>query len=151
MAYPKNLDEYILALVRDHEILEQIELQQLLEKRGFTIPQATLSRRLKKLNIAKVSGIYKIVGLTTTHLPMVLKLTASESGLIVLHTNPGEANALAASLDKKYIHGPLADLNSPIIGSLAGDDTILLILKGPTYKNKALKLLKQDFSYQIWS
>lgn len=142
------LDGYILNIIQNNKIGEQIELQQHLSARGYDIPQATLSRRLKKLNIAKVSGIYKIIEFKTTNLPLILKINVSEFGLIVLHTDPGNANTLAFYIDQKYVDAHSFDKkNPPILGTIAGDDTILLIIKSRNDLEKVLQLLQEEFPY----
>ena len=71
-------------IIRNFEIPEQADLQGYLNKRGFDIPQATLSRRLKKLNVAKVSGVYEIVDHNQPQIPTVLSMKESDSGLFFL-------------------------------------------------------------------
>ena len=61
MADKNIIENHILNIIQKEEVREQSDLQELLKSRGFDIPQATLSRRLKKLNIAKIGGIYKII------------------------------------------------------------------------------------------
>jgi len=128
----KNIiDNHILNIIQKEEVREQSDLQELLKSRGFDIiPQATLSRRLKKLNIAKIGGIYKIIDFGLPHLPVVLNMQQSEYGIIVLHTHPGSANSLAAYIDHKYVDLSKEDAkNSGILGTLAGDDTVLVVIK----------------------
>ena len=71
-----------------------MELQHYLKERGYDVPQATLSRRLKKLKIAKVSGTYKVVDFRTSNLPLVHSIQISDYGLIVIHTDPGNASSI---------------------------------------------------------
>ena len=143
----KDLDGHILNIVQNFEIKEQNELQHHLIRKGYNIPQATLSRRLKKLNIAKVSGKYEIVNYHHSHIPIVLSIKISEFGLIILHTHPGNASSLAYYLDKKYISYSPKEQNAPIIGTIAGDDTVLLIIKSKSAIQGAIKLLQDDFPY----
>ena len=135
-------------MVQTSSIVEQSELQQGLKDRGYDIPQATLSRRLKKLNIAKVCGIYKIIDYNQPNLPLVLNMNVSESGLIVLHTHPGQASSLGYFIDKKHVsYHPQQATNSGILGTIAGDDTVLLITQGPPYVAGVIALLTNDFPY----
>ena len=109
------------------------------------MPQATLSRRLKKLNIAKIQGRYQLLTPAPAHLPLVLGYQTSELGLLVLYTPPCNASALAAFIDHKYIsHSPTP---SGIIGTIAGDDTVLVILKSQALLASVLTQLQQDFPY----
>lgn len=148
MSYSKVLDSHIIDIVNSGKIYEQIELQDILKKRGYDIPQATLSRRLKNLNIAKVGGLYKLVEASQIHLPMILNMQVSEFGIIVLHTLPGNANSLAIWLDQKYVDFSNKQKNKiELLGTIAGDDTILLIAKNKSALKNILANIKKDFPY----
>lgn len=142
------IDGHILSIIQNHEIVEQLDLQKILKERGHEIPQATLSRRLKKLNIAKIAGIYKIIDLNMPNLPLVLNLQVSEFGLIVLHTQPGNANSLAYYIDQKYVsYHARQQKNSGILGTIAGDDTVLLIIKSKIDLKNVLSIFHKEFPY----
>ncbi len=139
------IDGYIFSIVQNNRITEQSELQKKLLEHGHNIPQATLSRKLKKLNIAKVGGIYQIINTEPTTLPIVLKMKISDFGLIILHTQPGNAGGLAYYLDKHYVSNPRYD--DHILGTIAGDDTIAIIMKDQPSVQMVIDLLKTDFPY----
>ncbi len=142
------LDGYILNIIQSHKIREQSELQQKLKERGQDIPQATLSRHLKRLKIAKVSGIYKIFDYNTPTLPLVLNVQVSEFGLIIMQTHPGNAGSLAYWLDRKYVsYSPQEPKKFGILGTIAGDDTVVLIMKTKSDVDKVLQLLQKSFPY----
>ncbi|CEG55633.1 arginine repressor [Legionella fallonii] len=142
------LDGYIVNIIQSHNISEQMELQNYLKAKGYDVPQATLSRRLKKLKIAKVSGLYKVVDFASSNAPLVLGIHVSEYGLIVLHTEPGNANSLGYFIDQKYVNfHSFDDKDSGILGTIAGDDTLLLIIKGKDYLGKVSLLLQKEFPY----
>ena len=144
----RHLDGTLLSLVQNFEIKEQSELQKHLEERGYKVPQATLSRRLKQLKVVKVSGVYQIVDYDQPHLPLVLRMQCSDTGMIVLHTHPGNANSLAIYLDKKYVLGPIKEQKTALIlGTIAGDDTVLMIVKDRKSLEKAKELIYLDFPY----
>lgn len=148
MSHDNLLDGLILTIVQTQSIIEQSELQQSLKKRGHEVPQATLSRRLKKLNIAKVAGVYKIIDYNQPVLPMVVNIQVSDHGLIVLQTHPGNASSLAYFIDRKYVtYNPQNPTNSGILGTIAGDDTILIIIKKKHDLEKIIGMLKEDFPY----
>lgn len=148
MTYDNTIDGLILSIVQSQEIAEQLDLQKSLKSRGFDIPQATLSRRLKKLKIAKVAGIYQVVDFNLPSLPIVLNVQRSENGLIVLHTHPGNANSLAYFIDKKYVSlNSQNSKNSGILGTIAGDDTVLLICKSNKDMENVLQILHKEFPY----
>ena len=148
MSYDNVLDAHILSIIQTQEIPEQSDLQNSLKERGYDIPQATLSRRLKKLKIAKVAGLYRVVDFNMPSLPLVLNIQVSEYGLIVLMTHPGNANSLASFLDKKYVAFSPQQLNkSGLIGTIAGDDTVLLVVKSKGDLQTVLDLLQEEFPY----
>jgi transcriptional regulator of arginine metabolism len=148
MAKSSVLDEQIMDIIQNNEIAEQSELQDLLRKIGFDIPQATLSRRLKKLNVAKVGGTYMSIDPGAAHVPRVLHMQISDFGLIVLHTLPGHANGLAYYLDQKYAtNDPQKSKNSGLLGTIAGDDTLLLIVKSKADVLNIVTVLKTLFPY----
>jgi transcriptional regulator of arginine metabolism len=148
MSTDNVLDDYILDVIQHNEIKEQKDLQDVLKKRGYDIPQATLSRRLRKLKISKIEGVYK--GILSPHhkLPLILNLQISEFGIIVMHTHPGQANSLAYFIDQTYVNNFHAEKSSVgILGTIAGDDTVLLIVKNNNSLKNTLTALYQDFPY----
>lgn len=148
MVHDSNIDNFIINIIKERDIAEQSDLQDYLHEKGYSIPQATLSRRLKKLNIAKVAGVYKMVGLYRTALPQVLNIQISDQGLIILHTHPGSAGSLAYYLDQTYVtYNPELPKNFGVLGTIAGDDTVLLITQGKNSVQAVLALLYKDFSY----
>ena len=150
MTYDNVLDDLILSIVQTEAIAEQSDLQNSLNKRGYDIPQATLSRRLKKLKIAKVAGYYKIIDYNQPGLPLVLNIQISDFGLIVLQTHPGNANSLAYYIDRKYVSYNIQEsAHSGILGTIAGDDTVLLIIKSKADQQKVYDLLKEEFPYLL--
>jgi transcriptional regulator of arginine metabolism len=149
-AFDHALEGHIINLVQTHSIHEQSELQELLKDRGFDVPQATLSRKLKKMKIAKVDGIYKIVELNRPHLPPILNIQISEYGIVVLHVHPGHANSLAAYIDHKYVSFSIQHpSNTGILGTIAGDDTLILIIRSKSDLPKVLKAIHEDFPYLV--
>lgn len=148
MAVNKSIDQFILETIQKNTIYEQVELQEILAKRGFIVPQATISRKLRKLGVAKIAGVYKFADFSQMNIPIVTNLQVSDFGMVVLHTLPGNANALAYYLDKKYTNLFLEDnKKSGIIGSIAGDDTVLLIIKNKIEISKVLEKLYKEFPY----
>ncbi len=142
------IEGHILNLVQTQSIQEQSELQVLLKERGFDIPQATLSRKLKKMKIAKVEGSYKLVDFNMPILSPILNIQISESGIVVLHVHPGHASSLASYIDHKYVSYSLRDPNnSGILGTIAGDDTLILIVRSKADLPKVLKAIHEDFPY----
>lgn len=122
----------IVELVRTRHIATQGDLRDLLRSRGHDVTQATLSRDLAKLGARRVAmpgggTAYEVDGFTArpsepsqlaAMAPLVLGIREG-AAIVVIHTRPGAAQAVAALLDQ-------ARLDS-IIGSIAGDDTIFVV------------------------
>lgn len=130
-------------LISTLEISNQSELQKLLEEKGVEVTQATLSRDLTELGIARVPSpnghIYRInmIGNESTlkfHIADEIISIISNETLIVIKTYPGRAQGVALYLDKQS--------NSGILGTIAGDDTILAIPQSIKKINKAIEELK---------
>lgn len=121
----------IVELVRTRHIATQADLRDLLRTRGHDVTQATLSRDLAKLGARRVAlpgggTAYEVEGFAArTGEPQLAAMAQLVLGIregaaiVVIHTRPGAAQAVAALLDQ-------ARLDS-IIGSIAGDDTIFVV------------------------
>jgi transcriptional regulator of arginine metabolism len=119
----------ILELLHRGPVESQEELQGFLAKRGFEAGQATLSRDIRELGLVKTSDGYSAGRGTTIVepvLPSVSRLVREfvvdvrlAQNLIVLKTSVGSAQPVAAAVD--------AEDWPEVVGTLAGDDTILVI------------------------
>ena len=148
MSEKSVLDNQIMHIVQSHIIAEQSELQKLLLDRGVEVPQASLSRRLKKLGIVKVGGQYKLLSAYSAEsLPRVTHMKISEFGMVVLHTAPGNASSLAYYLDNNYVDFTGSGSSSPFMGTIAGDDTVLVMTQSVESFEAATKLLQSLFPY----
>lgn len=132
----KGRDDRLKAVKRaiaHHGVANQEELLALLTQDGFEVTQATLSRDLKALRVGKVSAAdgsyrYALPEESDRSQDELIRdfqrgyLSMESSGnLVVLKTLPGHAQATAWALDNLE----MAD----ILGTVAGDDTILIILR----------------------
>lgn len=123
----------ILEIVSNETIGTQKELAERLQQEGFEITQATISRDIKELLLVKVNiggDRYKYViaqetPVTDAKLRMVLRefiLSYDYSeNLLILNTAPGNANTVASAIDRARW--------PQVIGTLAGDDTVMLVIK----------------------
>ena len=124
----------IAALLEEEVVSSQDRLVELLANAGISATQATVSRDLEDLGAVKVrvgggSSVYAIPDhpheqvVPTDHLRRVFGewvLSADWSAnLVVLRTPPGSAHAVASAIDRAGLDG--------ILGSVAGDDTIMVI------------------------
>lgn len=139
----------ILRLVREQEIATQQELAEALRAQGFDVVQTTVSRDIGELGLIKVRGecgrlVYAAGSgpngrRRQTHLEQALRrfaLRLEPSGnLVVVQTPPGCANALARELD---------DCGHPrIAGTVAGDDTIVVVARAGTSGEELCADLRQ--------
>jgi transcriptional regulator of arginine metabolism len=137
----------IRKLISGSRIASQDELLQKLLKKGFQYTQATLSRDLKFLKVGKISDsekgmVYVLPESSITSAISRAEEPVTASGFVsidfshnlgVIKTLPGFASSMAYGIDQ---HQPFE-----IIGTIAGDDTILIIGREGARKSDILKAL----------
>lgn len=146
-------------LISSKEMRSQEEVLQELNNEGFVLTQATLSRDLKQLKVAKAASMngkyvyvlpnetmYKRVSKPQTITEMLQTsgfVSINFSGNIgVIKTRPGYASSIAYNLDNSGLQH--------IIGTIAGDDTILIVLKEGARQNEVINELKTYFPQMIF-
>lgn len=112
----------IRAVVRAQRIRTQSELAKSLKAHGFDVTQATVSRDIAELGLEKDRGGVYI--LPEDHrlrsiVQSVVNETRRAGNQVVVLCDPGTASSVAAALDASQVQG--------VLGSIAGDDTILVI------------------------
>lgn len=141
-------NELILKTIAREPIGDQQTLLEKLVQKGVDMNQSTLSRRLKSLGIIKKQGAYVVASQPVVGVKGVLrKVDIAPPNLMVLHTPPGQAQALAYELDYMSQNDPESlekgqnkvATFSEILGTIAGDDTVLVICRS----EKDLRALKK--------
>lgn len=136
----------ILEIIGQENIETQEQLLTRLQARGFRCTQATISRDIKQLHLIKEpvgQGVYKYAvsgNRTTLNVAAKLRTIFREcivsidyaQNIVVVKTMPGLANGACSALDNMDM--------SDIVGSLAGDDTALLVMRN----TEAAELLCQE-------
>lgn len=152
MRFKNDRLEAIKLLISSQEIGSQKELLKALEAEGFIVTQATLSRDLKQLKVAKaasMNGRYVYVLPNETMYRRVQKplparemmltpgfLSIQFSGNIgVIKTRPGYASSIAYNIDNSDI--------PEILGTIAGDDTIMIVVKEGVQEFEIIDLLHE--------
>ena len=152
MRFKNERLEAIKLLISSQEIGSQKELLEALEAEGFIVTQATLSRDLKQLKVAKaasMNGRYVYVLPNETMYRRVQKplparemmltpgfLSIQFSGNIgVIKTRPGYASSIAYNIDNSDI--------PEILGTIAGDDTIMIVVKEGVQEFEIIDLLHE--------
>lgn len=120
----------IADLIARRPVRSQSELRDLLAQRGIEVTQATLSRDLREMGVAKSPRGYVPAGVVLAAPPVAngraledalraFVIAAEQAGnLVVLRTGPGHAALVALELDRSPPPG--------VVGTIAGDDTIFV-------------------------
>lgn len=139
--------EAILNLVKRYEIETQEELAEKLNKNGFTVTQATISRDIRELKLTKIQrGAKQVYAALTEN-----KFTNSNKyidilkhsfvsmdmaqNILVVKTASGTAMALATALDSLHW--------DEIVGTIAGDDTVMCAIRTVEDTKKLMKRLEE--------
>ena len=131
MANKRERHDTILEIISSRIVSSQEDLRKLLLQRGWDVTQATLSRDLRELRLARVptpdgaryaitdGSIEESRAALDTLLPQLFLRIDGVSETLVLRTVPGGAQPIAAALD--------GEAWSDILGTVGGDDTILIV------------------------
>ncbi len=125
----------ILEVIGKHRVTSQEGLRELLQERGIEVTQATLSRDMRELRLVKVPGAdgvgfyfspeeWESTPSLESLMPALFQSAEGVDHLLVVRTMKGGAQTVAAGID--WEEWP------EVLGTLAGDDTILLILRDPS-------------------
>lgn len=145
----KPRQQAILDIIGMHELDTQEELVTMLQKCGYNVTQATVSRDIKQLGLVKVAGKskkykyiqvnYKESGLKSKYdnifRESVLSIQSAEN-MIVVKTVSGAANSACAFIDHMMI--------PELLGSIAGDDTIFCVADSIENAKKVVEILKEN-------
>jgi len=144
--------EALRMIISSQELGSQDELLKALEREGFQLTQATLSRDLKQLKVAKAATMrgkyvyvlpndtmYKRVTTPQTaremlQVPGFVSINFS-GNMGVIKTRPGYASSIAYNIDNHPI--------DEILGTIAGDDTIFIVIRQGVDKEEVIKSLSQ--------
>ena len=141
--------ERILQIIRDNEVETQEELLAHLKDLGISSTQATISRDIKQLHLVKQptgkGGYRYAVSAAKHHLNVTEKLRTifcesvthmdRAQNIVVIKTMPGLASAACAAVDSMDI--------KDMVGSLAGDDTAILIMRSENAAAEFVEELKE--------
>ena len=134
----------IRKILEEGKVHTQIELRSELKKKGLDASQATISRTLKELGYARIpdsEGSYRLskVKGRNEYIHLLFKLGLEDilavGNLILIKTRPGNAQAVAGAIDRTRVKN--------ILGTVAGDDTIIAVTKDEKEAQKAIKNLKK--------
>lgn len=133
----------ILELVETRTLATQEDLANALRDEGWTVTQSSVSRDIAALGLVKIAGAYRRPPAAALQsddpderriAEAVLAIDAAGDALVILHTPPGEASRVGAALDRLAW--------SPILGTIAGDDTIFIATNGRQQQRKLMAELR---------
>ena len=139
----------ILSIITEKDVKTQEQLTKELKDAGFMVTQATVSRDIKELGLIKIplsDGAYKYAITKKEKQETQENLSIFSRSVIniqqamhtvVVKTHSGMASAVAASLDMF--------LANDMLGTIAGDDTILVIAQNPEKAEQMVVKLRQIF------
>ncbi len=143
----KNRLEFVKKIIKENKITSQHELQQFLQKEGIAVTQATLSRDLSTLKVVKIvdedyghiyalpSSVDNLNEYRVNYFPVEnFKSIKFSKNLAVIKSTPSFASSMALIIDQLQM--------DEMIGSIAGDDTVMIILSentNPTEFTTALR------------
>ena len=146
----KKRQSKILELIEEYEIGTQEALIARLAECGIYATQTTVSRDIRELKLIKGPtgrGTYKYVapevkrdGNTPGHNSVLTDAVVSvdsAQNIVVVKTHSGMANAIGVCIDSLSLNG--------IVGSVAGDDTVLIVFRDNDRALRAHKELKETF------
>ena len=151
MKVKNNRLEALRLIISSQQLGSQDELLSALQKEGFKLTQATLSRDLKQLKVAKAASMsgnyvyvlpnetmYKRVSSPNTIREMMKVpgfVSINFSGNIgIIKTRPGYASSIAWNIDNSDI--------PEILGTIAGDDTALIVMRETEYAREFCEELR---------
>lgn len=134
----------LLRLVRQQPIRNQNQLVRLLNRRGFSAAQASVSRDVRELGLVKLNGRYVPAGrVTAARRPdgsaappdeLIMDVAPVGANLLVVKTPIGAASALAVELDRLAL--------PEVAGTIAGDDTVFVAVHSRAAQGRVLARLR---------
>ena len=125
-------------MIRAKPIGTQEELRSLLEKAGVPATQSSVSRDLEELGVVKHHGHYTVPQANGAAVRGLLSLDIAGESLVVAHTEPGLASAVAVNIDGAAIE--------EIVGTIAGEDTIFIAVNDRKAQRTVIKKIWELFA-----
>ena len=140
----------ILEVLKQHRVTNQEALKDLLRADGTDVTQATLSRDMRELRVVKVTGAdgvphysspdeWESTPTLASLLPTLFQSAEGVGHLLVVKTLKGGAQTVAVGID--WEEWP------EVLGTLAGDDTILVVLRDPSFTSAVQERIEEMAGY----
>jgi transcriptional regulator of arginine metabolism len=143
MASKRVRHSKLLDIVRGNRIESQGELSLRLRKEGVAVTQSTLSRDIRELGLVKIRGCYRVEGESSAPptgealrraVGQFVVHTAVSGNMLVIRTSPGNAHSVGVVLD--------AARWPEVLGTVAGDDTVFVLLGGSRHGRAVLERIR---------
>jgi transcriptional regulator of arginine metabolism len=147
MVTKKSRQGRILEIVRRKAISSQDRLSGLLKSQGVDVTQSTLSRDIRELGLVKVRGVYQSgADARSTPAPELLRRalqqlvvqSGASGNIVMVKTAPGNGHSLGVVLDSAQW--------PEVLGTVAGDDTVFVLLRNARLGRKVLKRIEDCLS-----
>ena len=134
----------ILEVTHNRQVHSQEELSSLLRHEGIDVTQATLSRDIRELGLVKMRGGYRVSEESRPELPdeilrrafkQFVVQTGVSGNVVMIRTSTGNAHSVCVVLD--------AAQWPEILGTIAGDDTIFVLLRSTGWGRKVLRRIQE--------
>lgn len=126
----------ILRTIAETRIGRQEELAEILEQKGYSVTQSSVSRDLLELGVVKAGGFYSLPAKTATAFGLRSVEPAGDN-LVVVKCDSGLASACAVRIDGSAIEG--------IVGTVAGDDTVFIAVRDAKSGRAAIRRIWELF------
>ena len=143
-----NRQSKIIEIIQKNEVETQDELSALLEKDGFRVTQATVSRDIRELKLTKIPTAggrqkYAVITDAPENLSKKYERVLREGflsmdmaqNILIIKTVSGMASAVCAAIDAMKMR--------EIVGSIAGDDTIMFAIRTVDYTYSVMKKIRR--------
>ena len=127
----QDRQQIILDIIGSRAVATQQELTAELERRGIQSTQSSVSRDIAKLGLIKINGAYAAPGTKAVAGGPIVNIDTAGDHLIVVKTEVGQAQHAALLIDWANV--------AEIVGTVAGDDTILVAVKNAAGQRMAIK------------
>jgi transcriptional regulator of arginine metabolism len=128
----------ILEIISGGQIGNQQELVEALRRRGLPTTQSSVSRDVARLGLVKLDGHYAAPGAEVVPAGPIVNVDTAGDCLIIIKTEIGQASPTALKIDRAGI--------GEIVGTVAGDDTMLIAVKNVAAQRIAIKKIMELFS-----
>ncbi len=134
----RKRQQEILEIISAGRIGTQQELADALVKRGIAATQSSVSRDIVEMGLVKDSGYYTAPQSALAAAGPVLAIDTAGDNIIVVRTEVGQAQPAALAIDRAVI--------PEIVGTVAGDDTIMIAVKNLAGQRMAIKKIVKLFT-----